>query len=97
MLARFGLTTVPSVPVREAILKQRRFAPVLGFVITPFALTSYVLAFWRLGSDLNWLGEFFITAGLFSRWQVWLALAIAMQILANQLNRFGSQDPEVLR
>ena len=97
MFGRHGSITVPSVPVREAILKQRRYAPLLGFLITPFALTGYVLAFWRLGSDLNWLGEFFITTGLFSRWQVWLALAIAIQILANQLNRFGGQDPEVLR
>jgi hypothetical protein len=97
MFRHRGPIAVPSVPVREAILKQRRYAPVVGFFITPFALTSYVMAFWRLGSDLNWLGEFFITTGLFSRWQVWLALAIAMQILANQLNRFGGQDPEVSR
>lgn len=95
MLRRGGPITVPSVHVREAILKQRRYAPVLGFLITPFALTGYVLAFWRLGADLNWLGEFFITKGLLSRWQVWLAIAIAMQIAANQLNRFGGQDPEV--
>jgi hypothetical protein len=96
MFRRRGSIKVPSVDVREAILKQRRYAPVLGFLITPFALSGYVLAFWRLGADLNWLGEFFIKSGLFSRWQVWLALAIAMQILANQLNRFGGQDPEVM-
>jgi hypothetical protein len=96
MLGSRSFIKVPSVPVREAILKQRRYAPVLGFLITPFALTGYVLAFWRLGADLNWLGEFFITKGLLSRWQVWLALAIGMQILANQLNRFGRQDPEVM-
>jgi hypothetical protein len=87
---------VPKVRVPEAILKQRRYAPVLGFLMTPFALTGYVLAFWRLGADLNWLGEFFITKGLLSRWQVWLAIAIAMQLLANQLNRLGSSDDEVI-
>ena|SRR5688500_16982194 len=87
---------VPKVQVREAILKQRRYAPVLGFLMTPFALTGYVLAFWRLGADLNWLGEFFITKGLLSRWQVWLAIAIATQLLANQLNRFGGSDDEVI-
>jgi hypothetical protein len=63
--------------------------------MTPFALTGYVLAFWRLGADLNWLGEFFITKGLLSRWQVWLAIAIATQLLANQLNRVGRTDDEV--
>jgi hypothetical protein len=87
---------VPKERVREAILKQRRYAPVLGFLMTPFALTGYVLAFWRVGADLNWLGEFFITKGLLSRWQVWLAIAIATQLLANQLNRLGSSDDEVI-
>ena len=87
---------VPNVRVREAILKQRRYAPVLGFLMTPFVLTGYVLAFWRLGADLNWLGEFFITKGLLSRWQVWLAIAVATQILANQLNRLGSSDDQVI-
>jgi hypothetical protein len=87
---------LPKERVREAILKQRRYGPVLGFLMTPFALTGYVLAFWRLGADLNWLGEFFITKGLLSRWQVWLAIAIATQLLANQLNRLGSNDDEII-
>lgn len=96
MLRRGAKFNIPTVRVREAIAKQRRYAPVVGFLMTPFALTGYVLAFWRLGADLNWLGEFFITKGLLSRWQVWLAIAIAMQILANQLNRFGGNDDQVL-
>jgi hypothetical protein len=96
MFARRAQIRVPNIRVREAILKQRRYAPVLGFLMTPFVLTGYVLAFWRLGADLNWLGEFFITKGLLSRWQVWLAIAIATQLLANQLNRFGGSDDEVI-
>ena len=96
MLGRRAHLNVPTVRVPEAILRQRRYAPVLGFLITPFALTGYVLAFWRLGADLNWLGEFFITKGLLSRWQVWLAIAIAAQLLANQLNRFGGSDDQVI-
>lgn len=95
MLARRAQFNDPTIRVREAIWKQRRYAPVVGFLMTPVALTSYVLAFWRLGADLNWLGEFFIAKGLFSRWQVWLAIAIATQLLANQLNRFGAADDEV--
>ena len=96
MLGHRAQLTVPTIRVREAILKQRRYAPVLGFLMTPFALTGYVLAFWRLGADMNWLGEFFITKGLLSRWQVWLALAILTQLLANQLNRFGGNDDEII-
>jgi hypothetical protein len=41
---------------------------------------------------LNWLGEFFIGKGLLSRWQVWLAIAIAIQLLQNQLNRVENSD-----
>jgi hypothetical protein len=95
MLGRGAQFVDPTVRVREVILKQRRFAPVVGFLMTPFALTGYVLAFWRLGADLNWLGEFFISNGLFSRWQVWLAIAIATQLLANQLNRLDHSDDEI--
>ena len=95
MLRRRAQFNVPAIRVREVILKQRRYASVVGFFMTPFALTCYVLAFWRLGADLNWLGEFFITKGLLSRWQVWLAMGIATQLLANQLNRFGDVDDEV--
>ena len=49
---------------------------------------------WRLGADLNWLDEFFIHQGIFSRWQVWLAIAIATHLIANQLNRIGSANDE---
>ena len=96
MLGHRAQLTVPTIRVREAILKQRRYAPILGFLMTPFALTGYVLAFWRLGADMNWLGEFFITKGLLSRWQVLLALAISTQLLANQLNRFGGHDDQII-
>lgn len=89
------LMMVPTVRVREVIWKQRRYASVLGYFMTPVALAAYVLAFWRLGADLNWLDEFFIRQGLFSRWQVWLALAVAMQLAANQLNRFGGPGDRI--
>lgn len=96
MLARRAQFLVPKARVSEAILKQRRYAPAVAFLLTPFALVGYVLALWRIGADLNWLGEFFIRQGLFSRWQVWLAIAIATQLVANQLNRFGDPDDSVI-
>jgi hypothetical protein len=96
MLARRAhLMMAPKVRVQEAILKQRRFAPVLGQLMTPIALVGYVLALWRLGADLNWLDEFFIHNGLFSRWQVWLAIDNATQLAANQLNRVGNRNDRV--
>lgn len=76
-------------PVQAAKLvgDPKRYAGVAAYLLTPVALTAYVMAFWRLGADLNWLSEFFITKGLLSKWQVWLALAIMTQFGAHHLNR----------
>ncbi len=62
-----------------------QMAPLLGYLLKPVALVAYVLSVWRLGADLNWTGGFFIPSGLFSHSQVWLALAIAMQVTATHL------------
>ena len=70
------------------------YAPALAFVMTPVALTAYVLAAWRLGADLNWFSEFFVERGLMSRWQVWLAIAAAAQMTAHRLNR-GIENTDV--
>ena len=72
--------------------QTKQYAPVLGLVMAPVALTAYVLAAWRLGADMNWFSEFFIERGLLSRWQVWLALAAATQITAQRLNRRVTND-----
>ncbi len=60
-------------------------APLFSYLLKPVALVAYVLSVWRLGADLNWTGSFFIPSGLFSHWQVWLALAIATQVTATHL------------
>ena len=67
------------------------YAPALAFVMSPVALTAYVLAAWRLGADLNWFSDFFVERGLMSRWQVWLAIAAAAQITAHRLNRGANE------
>ena len=95
MLAPRAQLIDPTIRFKDAIWKQRRYAPVVGYLMTPVALVGYGLAFWRLGADLNWLGEFFVDQGLFSRWQVWLAIAIATQLAANQLNRAGRPNDHV--
>jgi hypothetical protein len=54
------------------------------------------LACWRLGSDMKWTGEFAISQGIFSHWQVWLAMAIVLQLVASLLNRFGRGGREAI-
>lgn len=78
--------------VQKWMIQPRRMAPVVGQFMVPAALTSYVLALWRLGADLNWAAEFFVSQGLFSRWQVWLAIGIAAQLAAKELGRTGRSD-----
>jgi hypothetical protein len=81
--------------VRKLIHGPRYYAPVVSYLMTPVSLTAYVLALWRLGADLNWVSEFFISNGLLSRWQVWLAVAIVVQIARKELNRLGRPDETV--
>lgn len=69
--------------------KNRRLALIAGAVLTPAALVACVLAFWRLSSDLNWTGEFAISSGLFSHWQVWIVMGVLLQFCASTLNRYG--------
>ena len=56
-------------------------------LLTPASLLAFVLAAWRLGSDLGFTGEFAIGQGFFSHWIVWAAIGIGIQSFANSLNR----------
>ena len=62
------------------------YVSVFGYLLSPVAIAGYALALWRLGADLEWKSEFFIADGVLSKWQVWLALAIATQTAAHRLN-----------
>jgi hypothetical protein len=55
------------------------------------ALMAYVLGAWRLLSDMSMAGQFVIT-GLFSHWQVWIAVAVLLHLSASMLNRYGRGD-----
>ena len=57
----------------------------LPALLTPAAVTALVLGLWRVCADVGWTGEFLIANGFFSHWQVWIALAIAMQTAAASL------------
>ena len=61
--------------------------PVGRFLLTPLAVTAGVVSIWRLGTDPGWTNGFFIAQGFLSHWQVWLAAAIGIQVLAFSLNR----------
>jgi hypothetical protein len=74
---------------RRQLARNRQLASVAASLLTPAAAMALVLAVWRIGSDLKWTGEFAITRGLFSHWQVWMVMAGLLQTCAVILNRYG--------
>jgi hypothetical protein len=75
-------------PIQRKRGKNRHVASGLAALLTPLALMAYVLGLWRLASDMGAAGEFGIT-GLFSHWQVWIPVAVLLQMTAAALNRYG--------
>ena len=86
MKVRFRFEQGPRVSRRHG--KNRRLAAAIGALLIPMALMAFVLGLWKLASDLGVAGEFEIT-GVFSHWQVWIALGFALSFAASVLNRYG--------
>ena len=77
---------------RQAGGVNRKTALALASLMAPLALMAWALGCWRLAADLKWTGEFAITQGLFSHWQVWFAVGIAVQFAAFLLHRYAGGD-----
>ena len=60
----------------------------LAALLTPVAVLAAVLGAWRLGADPGWTTQFFIAQGLFSHWQAWFGVAVAVQMSSRSLNRW---------
>jgi membrane protein implicated in regulation of membrane protease activity len=87
MIVRIRLETGPM--IRKEPGKNRHVAYAIAGLLWPTVLTAYCLAFWALAAQVQLAGEFAIPGGVFSHWQVWAALAIALHLSAIGLNRYG--------
>lgn len=87
MLVRIRLKRGPRIQRRTGL--NRRMALAFGALLTPAALMAAALACWRLATDMNWASEFAISSGPFSHWQVWVGMAVILEIAATKLNRYG--------
>jgi hypothetical protein len=76
-------------PIQRKQGKNRHVALALGALLVPLALMAYVLGVWRLASDMGFAGAFGIT-GVFSHWQIWIGVAVALTIASISLNRYGA-------
>lgn len=56
-----------------------------AMLLVPVYLSAWAMAAWRLGADMRIMGPFFLSEGVFSHWQVWFTVAIALQAAAKQL------------
>jgi hypothetical protein len=90
MLVRVRFGTGPN--VRQKHRKNQHVALALAALATPAAVMALALAFWRLAADLRIAGEFPITDGFFSHWQIWLAAGALLQLGAILLNRYGKAE-----
>ena len=75
--------------VRKGEAKNRHLAHGASALLTPAAVMAAVLGVWRICSDIGLSGEFGISQGVFSHWQVWMAVAAILELLAIALNRYG--------
>ena len=57
-------------------------------LLHPISLMAYVLALWRLASDMSLTGEFTMR-GVLAHWQVWVAIGALLQAAAVVLSRYG--------
>ena len=73
--------------VRKTIALNRQITLVASSLMAPVALMAWALGSWGVLADLKFAGEFAIATGLFSHWQVWIALATVLQFAAFLLQR----------
>jgi len=76
-------------PIRRQKGKNRHVALAAGALMGPAALMAYVMGIWRLASDMG-AATGFTATGLFSHWQVWIGLGVALQAGGYILNRYAS-------
>lgn len=90
MVVRIRFHNGPRLRRRER--KNQHVALATAALLTPAALTAFALGLWRLAADLRIAGQFAIADGLFSHWQVWLAVGALIQCVSIVLNRYGQDD-----
>jgi hypothetical protein len=81
--------------VRPGRTKNRRLAWAAASLLTPAALGAWLMAIWKLASDLKLAGPFGFGRGPLSHWQLWAALAALLTAAAVKLNRYGRPTRKV--
>jgi hypothetical protein len=91
MIVRIRLQCGPLIKRKRR--KNQHVALALATLLNPAAVTACALALWRLAADLGTARQFAISNGLFSHWQVWVAIMGLLKLTAMLLNRYGNAEP----
>ena len=70
---------------RRAAELSQQSTDLISFLLKPTAVVAFVLGCWRFCADLGWTQNFMISGGLFSHWQVWIAVGIAISAASSHL------------
>ncbi len=73
-------------------VRWRQVAITIAALLTPCALIAFTMAFWIFAAGMQWTGAFFINAGLLSRWEIWVAVAAVLLLVAKVLERLTQPD-----
>lgn len=76
--------------------RRTRIAALAVDLLTLFAFVFAALGLWRLGTDLDWAGDFVVRRGFLSHWQVWIGAAVGVQHVSWRLSR-SAPDPSEIR
>jgi hypothetical protein len=80
--------------VRRHRSQGRELAAVAASLITPTCVMAYVLAFWRLAADMGLAGDSGLQGPL-AHWQIWIILAVGLQVTQRILNK--RTEPSAVR
>jgi hypothetical protein len=96
MVVKFVSEVAPVMTLEE---KSGRIALLSASLLNLVAISCGSLGLWRMGTDLEWAGDFVIKVGFLSHWQVWIGAAIGTQYTSWWLARYAGimQSREVIR
>jgi hypothetical protein len=78
--------------VRRELLLQvlcLRGAMLSASLLTLVAISCASLGLWRVGTDLDWAGDFVFQNGFLSHWQVWIGVGVGVQYASWRLSRYA--------
>jgi hypothetical protein len=90
MIVRIRFRTGPKLNRKRHT--NKRLALLVAALLPPLALAAGALAAWRIAADLKLAGNFAISSGFFSHWQVWMAGSAVLALCSYALNRYGKSE-----